>query len=64
MRLDIRFDSTDALIVSQALADENSGYIATLDKEIINSFENGIISKLNKKLANEGNRVKRLKFYV
>ncbi|MDR2545423.1 MAG: PIN domain-containing protein [Methanobrevibacter sp.] len=60
---DSRFDSTDALIVSQALSDKDSVCIFSSDNTIAQSFGVGIISELNKKLCDDGERVKPLKIY-
>ena len=57
------FDSTDALIVSQALADENSVFIATMDYTIIKSFAGGITAQINARLYENNERFKKLEIY-
>lgn len=47
---DSRFDPTDALIVSQALSDEDASHLLTLDGTITNSFSGGTIHSLNQEL--------------
>ena len=60
---DSRFDPTDALIVSQALVDKNSKYMATFDNTITNSFGGGIIAKINDNMCSNNERNKKLKIY-
>jgi len=60
---DFRFDSTDALIVSQALADKNASHLLTLDRIITNSFSGGAVDSLNQDLCNQKHREKELKLY-
>lgn len=63
LKKDSRFDSTDALIVSQALSDKDSLYMATFDNTITTSFGGGIISKINNEMYDNGEREKKLKIY-
>jgi hypothetical protein len=60
---DSRFDSTDALIVSQSLIDKNSVFMATMDYTITESFGGGIIARINDRLYNNKERFKKLKIY-
>jgi len=57
------FDSTDALIVSQALSDKDSIFLATSDSKINESFGGGAIGRINDRLYDNNDRYKKLKIY-
>lgn len=60
---DSDLDSTDALIVSQALYDKDSVYMFTLDNKITNSFADGIIDELNTELFEDNQRLQKLRLH-
>ncbi|MCL2115762.1 MAG: hypothetical protein FWH29_06040 [Methanobrevibacter sp.] len=64
MNSNTRFNPTDALIISQALADENSKYIFTLDRIITTTLIDGPLANLSKKLCDEGKRLNRLEAFI